>query len=430
MKKVVWAEGVLLGQQHLQQFDDYHHARQDFLAKLASPYPWGIKKLMWDEENLSYGKLIIKYCEIIFPHGLIIQYDSRVNLPLSTEFTAAHENRESVYLAVPLSDHIKDITGYPSQSGLSGWKGEYQTVLDEQDLEREREVLFAHPNLCLLTSKEDKNLFYALKIADVVKKNIGEYALEKSFIPSCLFLSASDVLMDLLSTHSELISSKASLLQSRRKQSRTEWQDFVLLQLFNTALSEINILKSCSQLHPLEFYKVLIRLIGALNPENPLPSYDHNNLTKIFYELDSLLKQGVDHAIPSRMSCLTWVRETEFLYTAEHLDSHVFKKNSFYVAVTMNVPVMEWLSLFTAQIKIGARSVIESIVASALTGVKLIHIQRPPDRLPIKAGYEYFYIEPNGHFWEQIKTEQTLSIFVSHIFSAAQIELLTVEEGE
>ena len=213
MKKVVWAEGVLLGQQHLQQFDDYHHARQDFLAKLASPYPWGIKKLVWDEESFLYGKLIIKHCEAIFPHGLIIHYDSRVNTPLSYEFTAAHENRESVYLAIPLSDHINDITGYPHQSGLSGWKAEYQTVLDEQDSEREREVLFAYPNLCLLASKADKNLFYVIKIAEVVKKNIGEYSLEKSFIPSCLVLSASDAVMDFLSKHSELLSSKVNLLQ-------------------------------------------------------------------------------------------------------------------------------------------------------------------------------------------------------------------------
>jgi type VI secretion system protein ImpJ len=264
----------------------------------------------------------------------------------------------------------------------------------------------------------------------VTKRNIGEFNVEPVFIPSCLSLSASDALRGLLSSTIELLSSKTHLLNTRRQYARSEWMDFVLLQLFNASLAELRFFKASLHVHPIEFYKVLIRLTGALNPECGLPHYEHHDLRKTFYELDAIVKKQVEQAMPSKMSFVNWMRETEFLYTASHIDTRVFQKNSFYLAVTMETPVMEWLSVFIHQIKVGARSVIESIVSSALTGVRLIHIQRPPHTLPIKAGYEYFYIEPKGAYWEQVKAERSLSLFVSQNFLQAQIELLTVEESE
>src|SRR5690349_21484750 len=105
MKKVVWAEGVLLGQQHLQQFDQYHHDRQDFLARLSSPYPWGLKKISWDESTVPYGKLSLNTLECVFPHGQIIKYDRRYSQPLSIELASSAEQCESLYLAIPLSEH-------------------------------------------------------------------------------------------------------------------------------------------------------------------------------------------------------------------------------------------------------------------------------------------------------------------------------------
>ena len=430
MKKVVWAEGVLLGQQHLQQWDNYNHERQDLLAKLSSPFMWGIKKLIWDEESVLYGKLIIKHCEVIFPNGRVIKYDSRVETPLSYALTPEHANCESIYLAVPISNHIKSITGYSNQTGSSGWSGVYHCILDEQDADREREVLFAHPNLFLLSSKEERGTFYSLKIAEVIKKNLGEFVLEPVFIPACLSIETSQTLMMFLNAKIELISSKINLLQSRRQQCQLQWQEYLLLQLFNSFLPELYFFKSYPQFHPAELYRVCIRLAGALIPEIALPMYDHSNLSAVFSELDKLLKQLIEQAIPSRMAVLQWVRETEFLYTSEHIDSRLFQKNSFYLAVTVDAPVMEWLSHFTHQIKVGARSAIEAIVSSALTGLVLHHIQRLPNKLSVKSGYEYFYLEPKGEFWEQIKSEQSLSLFVSQGFSKAQIELLVVEEDE
>lgn len=422
MKKVVWAEGVLLGQQHLQQWENYHHIQHEFLAKLISPFWWGIKKITWDEKSLSYGQFILKTCEVIFPNGLYVNYDSRCCTALSYVLTPDHDSSESIYLAIPLSTHIKNITGYPAYVGLSGWLSQYECVLDEYDETREREVLFAHPNLVLLSSKEDKSAFCTIKIAEVRRKNVGEFVSDINFIPACLSLETSEVLVRLMTQQCEWLVSKITLLPPGSQ----------YLSLLNMFLAELRLLNAVPALHPFELYRWLMRLCGAFIftlPTVVLPHYDAMTLSDVFSRLDQCVKQLVTLAIPAQTISVEWVRETDFLYTAHSIEARLFKQG-FYLAITHALPVMEWLTRFSSQVKVGPRSMIESIVASALTGVTLIHVQHPPDNLPIKSGHEYFYIEPKGFFWEQVKIEQSLSLFVSHDFLDARIELIIVNEDD
>ncbi|MDX2164845.1 MAG: type VI secretion system baseplate subunit TssK [Gammaproteobacteria bacterium] len=420
MKKIVWAEGVLLGQQHLQQWENYHQSQYDSLLKLISPYSWGIENISWDEKSLLYGQFILTRCDVIFPNGLRVNYDQRTHPTLSYVLTSEHANHEDIYLAIPLSTHVKNITGYSARNGLSGWNGQYECVLDEYDESREREVLFAYPNISLLSSKEDKTSFCMLKIAELRRKNVGEFVIDADFIPACLHINTSMALLTLINHLIEWLSSKIGVLRSGNE----------FLSLLNMLLAELGLLKNCPSLHPFEFYRWLNRLCGlfiAVDPMVVLPSYNPLRLSELFFDLVQLAKRLLNIAIPSQTTILEWRRETEFLYTARSIESHLFK-HAFYFAVTHDLPVMEWLARFTAEIKVGSRSMIESIVASALSGVSVVHVQRPPDNLHIKPGHEYFYIEPNGYFWEQAKTEQNLSLFVSRDFSKAHIELIIVNK--
>ena len=52
-KKTVWAEGVLLGQQHFQQFDDYIEHVQSQRQFIQSPVAFGFKKITIDSSALA-----------------------------------------------------------------------------------------------------------------------------------------------------------------------------------------------------------------------------------------------------------------------------------------------------------------------------------------------------------------------------------------
>ena len=66
------------------------------------------------------------------------------------------------------------------------------------------------------------------------------------------------------------------------------------------------------------------------------------------------------------------------------------------------------------------------MIASSLPGVSLSHCQRPPNRLAIKSGYEYFRVEPHGSSWQQVLEEQSLSLFVPFDLQSATIDIVTV----
>jgi type VI secretion system protein ImpJ len=439
--RVLWAEGILLGQQHFQQWDRYHHARQDFLLRVIAPFPCGVKKLVFDEQVLPMGQIIIKECQVIFAHGLIIDYDSRFAPPLCCSLINSRSPQTEIYLAVPIHHRVKGITGYPEQNTVA-WLANYHTVTDEYDPAREREVLVGQPNLCLLSGEVDHSLFYTLKIFEITKNSEDNYQLVEDYVPAIIDLASSPWLTDVMRSHIELLVAKSRVLRQRRRQFHTEVSefnhsdlaDFLLLQLFNSFVPELRELFNHLSLSPLAYYHVLIRLLGNLttfdiqHDEWSMVDYQHEDLRQTFLVLDQQLKALLERVIPSRMAALKFRCESDTLYIVDAIDSQIFSRNSFYLAVRYEATTIEWLGQFARQVKIGARSMIESIVASALPGVSLIHTQRPPNKLPVKAGYEYFYLEPLGSFWEQIKHERTLALFTSYDFSKAQIELVTIQE--
>jgi type VI secretion system protein ImpJ len=440
LQRILWAEGILLGQQHFQQWDHYHHARQNFLHHAVAPLHRGIKKLVIDEQALQYGQLIIKQCQAIFSHGLVIDYDARVSPPLNLTLDTSQKALIEIYLAVPLNDFAQGISGYQDAMNAA-WLANYQLITDDFDAERSREILMGHPRLSLLSGEEERSLYATIKILEVMQCSVGHFQCIENFVPPVLNIHSAVYLQNLLRTQIELLSAKSRLLRDRRRQfhaamsefNHSDLADFLLLQLFNSTLPSLQFLLQHPQHHPLSLYQTLIGFLGNLatfseQQEKVGADYQHDDLRQTFSALDAWLKTLLESVIPSRMAVLKLKRETDSLYAIDSIDSVMFTKHSFFLAVMFEAASMQWLTQFVHEVKVGARSMIESLVASALPGVKLIHTQRPPNKLPVKAGYEYFYLEPHGVFWEQIKQERTFALFTSTIFTNATIELVTVQE--
>ena len=140
------------------------------------------------------------------------------------------------------------------------------------------------------------------------------------------------------------------------------------------------------------------------------------------------LVQLLDIIIPSRMAALSLKRENDNLYGVDSIDSKILQDATLFLAVMSDTADPTWTEQFIRQIKVGSQANLDAIIASALPGVNLTHTQRPPNKLPVKTGYEYFRIEPKGEFWAQIVSERSLNVFVPHAFSQAKIELVMVDE--
>jgi type VI secretion system protein ImpJ len=241
---------------------------------------------------------------------------------------------------------------------------------------------------------------------------------------------------------SELFSAKAKVLRDRIRQfgakiadyGPSELSSFLLLQVLNPAATQLRHFAGSAEAHPESLYRTLIDIASVLqcyksgSEPNDIPPYDHNNLSKVFGELDRLLRSLIDAVMPSMTMGIKLHRENELLYSVDSIDILLFEKASFYLAVTLDNDDASWFQQFPRKIKMGARADIETIVASAMPGVILTHTQRPPNRLPIKSGYEYFRLEPKGEFWGRVVEDRSLALFLTKKFAHANVELVTVED--
>lgn len=442
LQKTLWVEGILLGQQHFQQWDLYLEEQQRWRMKMTAAYAWGLQNIVIDESALLNGKFRIKKLRGILPNSQLISYDDRDNEPLSCEISSQTGEIISIYLCLPIGVQITGITGYQNGMSLSAWKAIYKQVADLYDIDRQREVLFGQLQLVLLSKNEALAAYDYFKIAEVKNNQRGEYELIKSFIPPLLDVHASAYLADMVTDWVELLGATIRFIKNNSREikgasgsfTQSDLENFLLLQTLSYNFPTINHFRHSQSIHPQQLYLKVLELLAGLGnfyqefSLEQLPEYRHENLTTVFSELNTLLKFSLDAVMPTRFAPMQLRRENESLYVVNNIDGMLFSKNQFFIAVFFPSTDTEWIGQFARQIKVGSASGIDSIVTSALPGVKITHKQRPPNKLAIKTGYEYFYLEPHGQFWEQIVTEKNLAIFVPANFINATIDLITVQD--
>lgn len=442
LRKVIWAEGMFLGQQHFQLWDRYYETYQNLQTRSISPMSWGVLSLSIDEDALENGQYRVTECQVIFPDGRLVSYDASFDDPLIIELQGGYSEKVDVYLCLPANRSANGITGYRSNGQLCAWEADYRRIGDENDPAREREVMLGKPNLMLLDGSESRENFTWLKLAELVNEGDGRYKLVTEYIPPLVRVGASPTMLVMLQRFIELFSAKVRVLNERRRQmsasaadfGHSDVSNFLVLQALSGAIPILQHFRQNPELHPEQLYQLLARVIGSLCPfsfeidVHSITRYRHGELTQVFQNLEHQLRTLIDVAMPSKMAAIKLTREADSLYSIDNIDSTLFTNCTFFIAVYAEIDDPMWVMHFERMIKVGARADIEMIVASALPGAKITHSPRPPSNLPIKSGYEYFRIEPRGTFWDKIVAERTMGIFVPREFVKVKMEVVTVQE--
>jgi type VI secretion system protein ImpJ len=442
LKNLVWSEGTLLTQQHFQQWDLSLENYRIFQLKMLQPYFWGLLHLEIDEPLLLTDRFRIKTCTAIFPTGKIITFNTEEHGELCFALNPSQTDMTEIFLCMPLGQHIQELSGYDTQHDLYTFKTQYQYIKDQYDHCREREVAFAIPNLSLFDSHQNRDQYTQIKIAEIKRNINGQNQLIKQFIPPTIHISANLALTVFLQFTLDLLSAKIKLLTDRNANNQldalqlnqTELAHFLLLQTLNQFLPILRNLQQKHLTHPWELYQETIRLLGGLSifshPDRDfkLPHYDHNNLTEVFSTLKQQLQYMIGQTLPSSMLKLDLIQQSDSLYLIDYIDQSLFLKHDFYLAVKMDSNDFTWINRFLQQVKIACQTDIQAVIGSAVPTITLKHIQRPPNHLPIKSGYEYFYLEKQNEYWHRITEARNLALFVSYEFTDAQFEILVIEE--
>ncbi|SEP03073.1 type VI secretion system baseplate subunit TssK [Aquisalimonas asiatica] len=445
-ERPVWAEGVLLGQQHFQAWDRYNEAAQVLRASAVSPHLWGVLSLRIDSDALALGTCRLTGCEAILPDGRLIVLDEGADGAVEVDLTGLPASGGAVHLVMPANDQAEDLPGYASGGKGAAWRPRFVEMADAHDSERSREVMLGSPNLSLRAGEPPETGAVSLKIAEVERLDDTAFRLSSRFIPTVCRIGAAPALTDLVERNLERVSARVSML--RRQQASlgrgqefgpSEVAGFLLMQTLEPAAVALRSLRANPGSHPWQAYDVLARLVAGLRifsqadddtaPHDP-PVYDHGDLQSVMQALDHAVDDLIGTALPQHLASIQLVRESESILQVEGVESRLLDEQTLFLAVRFDAATsMTWVDDLPRQVKIGAREELERIVASALPGVQLIHVQRPPNRLPVKTGYEYFRLDKSGEFWGRAREAGSLALYMPAAFRDARVEMVAVHEG-
>ena len=442
LHKVVWAEGILLGRQHFQSWCASVEKGRQLPSRGTAPHAWGVIQLHVDLESLKAGVFRLNQCVAILPCGNLIDYDSIDGTPLSCDLNDGAGEDLSIHIGLPVGSTVNGSSGHGSDGQLCRLEAECQQVYDPHDSGCQRGTLLLQHNRMPIKGDSANDQWSLLKIAELVSDRSGGYSLSPKFIPTVCHVGASDVLRGSIQSLSELFFAKGRVLRERIRQygsniadyGPNELSGFLLLQVLNSAAAQLLYFANNSDIRPEYLYRAFIEIASVLQcyeadfEPNEIPVYDHSDLSQVFFGFDELLRSLIDTVVPSMTAGLKLIRKTEVLYAVESIDIMLLEKSSLYLAVYLDNDDTAWFNEFSRKVKLGACFDIDTIVASVMPGVTLTHTQRPPYRLAVKRGFEYFRIEQTGECWDKVVEDRSIALFMTQKFSKAKVELIALEK--
>lgn len=443
LRKVIWTEGLLLGQQHFQQWDRLNEEAMLHRLRAMNPMAWGITELDYDADALENGQFRVMALQGVFPDGRVLAFNETEDGVLSCGLPSPAQAPVTVSVAMPANREAMGINGYGASAGRQGaWLVDYAEIPDEYDASRERELALGRANLSLLLDARSDEPFVHMALIRLVPKGDGAYRVDESFVAPCLHLSCSPRLRTLTERLAELISARSHALAELRPVSAPQGREgygrdpvvAVVLSALARTLARLTHLGGQGRVHPERLYQCLgeccaeIQVHVDADPFWTPPAYRHADAQSAFDALDARLRTLIDAAMPAPRAQLKLLRTSEAQYEAEGLEAALTPGGHLYLAVRFDANDPSWVTPFTRQAKVASSEQLEFLVASALPGVPMTYDTHPPSTLAIKAGFEYFRLEARGDMWKDVVEKKSLAIFVPAPYRGATLELIRVDE--
>ncbi len=415
--KIAWVEGMLLSQQHLQQWDQQQLRKTWQLQQLQNPYCWGVIAIDIDESLLSAGIFHLNRCQLILPNGQYIQTNTNENAQLTWQLSHDDNSPISIYLAMPNNDFMNDITGYKEVNQPCAWQADYIVIKDCYDHKRERELIFAKPNLKIFNTKPQQQ-YVSIKIAEVINDNKKHFALNERYIPPIMQIKSSPELKKIIKKFLLLIENKVNDKER-------------LTQIY----SKLSYLLCNDYYHPNKLFEIIVELYGACNTDcylttENLPSYNHLEIYETLNQYYQLIIKAIEKLGKHGPVIFTLNKISDKRYEITDIDHQKLFHEQLYLAACKKNPSDNWIEHFVAHIKISSLSSIDDIIVAAVPGLAIKHVNALPSKISIKPNYEYFKLIPKGCHWKQIVKERNFAIVLSQEFDDIQLEIMTLRETQ
>ena len=470
IRPIFWGHGQFLTPQHLQQQDLFHHTQRHLLAQSVQPHGWGLARLEIRTEGFEDRLFEVTVCEAFARDGVHLRAGSQADRPNAAlpvrSFEKAFDpskGRLGVYLGLP-----RHLTGQNNLGGSGPAAGDEQAprryrlaaeqTPDGFDIEApDGELSFLEYALEVVFDTDPgfsgaEKTFELIKLAEIVATSGGKgFQLATDFIPACLSIGASPVLLTLVKNVRDGLTGRArefaELKRSRgARATASGFQDvlrLVILQTLNRYVPYLHHVTEQVSLHPEPTYALMRQIVGDLSgfsevydvfgasaegqTEKRLPTYDHENLTLCFAMVTKRIRDLLEAltAGPEFGIVLTYQEE----YFRAELPPTFFegRMNRYYLMIDSTMQGQELWALLQRVGKVSSLEQMPRLRQSALFGLKIEFLPVPPEELPQRSSrYSYFQIDTNSPHWKLIETQRNISMYCDLDAEDTTIRILKV----
>lgn len=439
LHKVVWAEGMFMHPQHLQQQDKCHEYHSVAATQQLSTHAWGFSELKLDANLLRQGRVSIERARGILPDGTVFDIPQVNPHPPLIEIPENTRNVQ-VYLALPL--HKPGGLNYSADAaGLQRYKIESLAVVDETTAEAGvNDIEVAVPNIRLMLESQELagySLIPAIKIIE--RKEDGSLLVEDNFIPTVLDINVADRLRGWVTELSGLLQHRTEALAARvsdgGRLGTAEVVDFLFLSIVNRYTPLLTHIEKQSGVHPQAFYMLLLQMAGELatfsyKTRRPpaFGSYLHDRLQESFAPVITSLRFSLSMVMEQTAVELPLVLRQFGIRVSTINDRNLLQNAKFVLAAKASIPTEKLRVQFPGVCKLGPVEDIRQLVNYQIQGIKLTPLPVAPRQIPYHSGFTYFELEKTGDYWVKLATSGGFALHAGDGFPGLELEFWAIRE--
>ncbi len=448
LTKVVWSEGMYLAPHHFQAQNRYFENSVHFATSALWRDSYGIDGFEIVPDALRNGIVALAHARGIFQDGLVFEMPEGDPLPEPVNITDLFPPQADhlvVCLAVPkwVPNGQNCETSADSQSRRR-YIAAPQSLADENTGSDAKPVPLGRKNIRLIVESDSTEEMLTLPILRLVRDGSSQFALDPTFIPPCLRLSASARLMSILRRLVEVLESKGEVISHEQQQTRGKFQagmsarhvsQFWFLHAINTSLTPLRHLLLSKHGHPQELFLEMSRLGGALctfglnvHPSS-LPTYDHMRLDHCFGLLDDHIRQHLDIVAPSQAVVIPLKPVGQYYYEGDVIDERCLGRSQWIFAIRAKIGEAELIVRARKLVKVCSAKFVPELVKRAVPGLEMSHLPVPPSSVSAKVEYQYFSLSRTGPCWEHIMQSHRVGVYVPSELPMPELELVVILEG-
>jgi type VI secretion system protein ImpJ len=432
--------------QHFQAFDAHWESEIDHRFRTLEPHGFGVGQLEIDEEALVRGVFQVKKLDAIMPDGVRVMigpsHPVREAIVMLDGAIVGGGRRAEVYLAVA-GEANRGAAGYADEPGTAGarWARVEQVAIDAYGTAADADIELVRPNAQLLLGSSDRRSYSTVKLADLELSENGALVLSDGYVPPCLAVSASPLLVSRMTKLIAAMGAKQDALASRYRGRSTaivefgavDMVTFWFLHTLNAHLPRLMHMARVGRVHPERLYLELVEIAGALSTFEPqreveaVPPYNHLALADALFPIFDRIEELLATVIGQQYKAIPLEQVKPGLFVAERLDAGILEKSQLFLIAGGDVPATSLRKDLPAFVRISSVGQITNVVQAAIPGLEVNVDLSPPTAIPVRAENVYLRLAKKGPHWADILETSSIAVFQPVSPKAVKLELVAVE---